>query len=256
MSEEEQQLMTQEQQIEISDEDQKLVDDAVKFINEKANETVYKGSIEIGEYILKEFFDNDIEKAQSKNPTKKVSFNKLCEREDLVVHPNTLAKMVKVVCQEKFFLDEKLDTTTMSYTHKASLVKMPMDMRKITMAKQCIEECWPTRKLDEEIQKALDSLKNPQNNSLIRTTQKCIKKIENVIEIVDSSDFSYKHKELSNMDENKRDKLLQEIKTLQDKIKMTNLNEVSQKCNKLIKALEKIKNAESSDKESTATAQL
>lgn len=253
MSEE---LITSGQKEEISAEDQKLVDDAVKFINEKANETVYKGSLEIGEYILKVFFDNDIEKAQSKNPTKKVSFNKLCEREDLVVHPNTLAKMVKVVCQEKFFLDKKFDTTALSYTHKASLVKMPMDMGKITMAKQCIEEGWTTRKLDNEIQNELDLLKNPQKNSLIRTTQKCIQRIENVIEIVDSSDFSYKHKELSNMDENKRDKLLQAIKTLQDKIKMTNLNEVSQKCNKLIKALEKIKNAESSDKDSTATAQL
>ncbi len=29
-----------------------LVDDAVKFINEKSNETVYKGYEEIGNYIL------------------------------------------------------------------------------------------------------------------------------------------------------------------------------------------------------------
>ena len=33
--------------------DQALVDKSIKFINEKANESVYKGSIEIGEYILK-----------------------------------------------------------------------------------------------------------------------------------------------------------------------------------------------------------
>ncbi len=36
------------------------IENAVEFINEKANETVFKGSIEIGQYILEKFFDNDI----------------------------------------------------------------------------------------------------------------------------------------------------------------------------------------------------
>ncbi len=36
------------------------INKAVKFINEKANEALYKGSIEIGQYILENFFDNNI----------------------------------------------------------------------------------------------------------------------------------------------------------------------------------------------------
>ena len=34
----------------VEENSEKIVNDAVRFINEKANETLYKGSIEIGEY--------------------------------------------------------------------------------------------------------------------------------------------------------------------------------------------------------------
>lgn len=67
------------------EQDKKRVDDAVKFINEKANETVYKGSMEIGAYIL-------------------------------------------------------VDTSKLSYTHKALLVKLDNDIKKINFLKKCIKE--------------------------------------------------------------------------------------------------------------------
>ena len=90
---------------------EKLIDDAVQFINEKANETLYKGSIEIGEYILEHFFNGDPKLASSKNPKKQQSFNKLCDRNDLIVHPNQLGLMVRVASQEKYFIEKEIDTT-------------------------------------------------------------------------------------------------------------------------------------------------
>ncbi|MCP4715255.1 MAG: hypothetical protein GY868_09075, partial [Deltaproteobacteria bacterium] len=39
----------------------KEIQDAVDFINEKANQAVYQGYTEIGKYILEKFFEDDIE---------------------------------------------------------------------------------------------------------------------------------------------------------------------------------------------------
>ena len=76
--------------------DEKLVEDSVNFINAKVAESVFKGSLEIGEYLLKSFFDDDIELACSKNRYKSASFSALCERRDLAVSYSTLTKMVRV----------------------------------------------------------------------------------------------------------------------------------------------------------------
>ncbi|SLM30876.1 hypothetical protein MTBBW1_2500025 [Desulfamplus magnetovallimortis] len=55
----------------VDSKEENLIDDAVKFINEKASEVIYKGHEEIGRYILEKFYDDDIKEATSKNPKKK-----------------------------------------------------------------------------------------------------------------------------------------------------------------------------------------
>lgn len=220
-----------------------LIEEAVKFINEKSNETVYKGYEEIGNYILEHFFDNDIAKAQSKDPTKKVSFNKLCEREDLIVHPNTLALMMRVACQEKIFVDNKIDITALSYTHKSLLVKMDSDKHKtikINLTKKCIKENWSTRRLDEEIKKKLKALQTDPPKSLIRTTQRCIKRIDTVIETVDGSDFTFDSEELTKMSGTRRRELIKHANDLKAKIDQIKLYDISNDCDSLIEELEKI----------------
>ena len=46
--------------------DTNLIDEAVEFINEKYHENAYKMAIEIGTYVLKEFFCDDIALAASR----------------------------------------------------------------------------------------------------------------------------------------------------------------------------------------------
>ena len=50
--------------------DQSVIDNAVQFINEKANEFVYSGYEQIGRYLLERFFNNDIILASSRSPRK------------------------------------------------------------------------------------------------------------------------------------------------------------------------------------------
>ena len=135
--------------------DQALVNDAVHFINEKANEHVYKAYEEIGNYLLEKFFNNDIALASSKNPRKSASYSQLCKREDLAIHPARLGVMVRVAAQEQFFASKKLPSDKLSYTHKAELVKLPDDQRKIDLVKECIKKSIASRQLAERVSEIL-----------------------------------------------------------------------------------------------------
>jgi len=120
--------------------DPALIDRSVKFINKTIIATSYKGSLEIGEYLLEHFFDNDIEKASSRNPHKPLSFQKLCKRDDLGVHPSTLSRMVKVASQEKYFVQEKTDTKGLTYSNRLEFTKLPNDKKKLKLVEKCIKE--------------------------------------------------------------------------------------------------------------------
>lgn len=132
--------------------DAKLIEEAVRFINEKYNETVYKGAMEIGAYVLKHFFNDDIALASSRNPRKATSYRALCQAAGLIPRPETLSVMVRVAAQEKFFLSKKLETGSLSYTHKAELVKLPNDVEKVKLVKSAIKKALTTRQLEERIE--------------------------------------------------------------------------------------------------------
>jgi len=133
--------------------DKALINDAVNFINEKANETLYRGSEEIGAYLLERFFGNDIAVASSRKPHKSASYAALCQRGDLAVHPATLSLMVRVAAQEVFFKVKGFDPTGLSYTHKAELVKLPNTPVKIRLAKKSLKSTFTSRLLSEEVKK-------------------------------------------------------------------------------------------------------
>ena len=120
--------------------DPALIDRSVKFINKTIIATSYKGSLEIGEYLLEHFFDNDIEKASSRNPHKPLSFQKLCKRDDLGVHPSTLSRMVKVASQEKYFVQKQTDTKGLTYSNRLEFTKLPNDQKKLKLVEKCIKE--------------------------------------------------------------------------------------------------------------------
>jgi|GEM_PF-1226769 len=222
--------------------DEKLINDAVQFINEKANETLYKGSIDIGEYILKRFFEGDPKLASSKNPKKQQSFNKLCERDDLIVHPNQLGLMVRVASQEQYFIEKKIDIKALSYTHKASLVKLDNSLKKNNMVKKCIEEEWSTRQLEDVIKKHLKTLPSSSKPSLIRTTKKYIAKIDDVLKTTEDSELDFDIDDISKMTGKKREDLKTYLSDLETKAKegMDRSKTISERCSSALKELVKI----------------
>ncbi|MFC1857938.1 hypothetical protein ACFL9U_07890 [Thermodesulfobacteriota bacterium] len=124
-----------------------LVDAAVVFINQTVAEKVSTGSLEIGAYLLKTFFNNDIELATSKDSNKPVSYSALCSRPDLAVSRWTLSRMVRVAAQEKFLASKRVRTTGLSYVQRMELIKLPNDDRKVELVRHCIKEGLATRDL-------------------------------------------------------------------------------------------------------------
>ncbi len=219
--------------------DETLIDSAVGFINEIANKTIYKGSIEIGEYILEHFFGNDIKLASSKNPKKLSSFYKLCERQDLTVHPNRLGLMVRVASQERYLVEKKVNTEGLSYTHKATLVKLDNTKIKIKTIQKCIEKKWSTRELDDEIKILIQGLSSSTSPSLIRTAKKYITKVDDVLKAVNDSSLDIEDGELFKMSDKKRKELenyLNQLKTkIGDTVKKT--GDISTGCDELLAKL-------------------
>jgi len=224
--------------------DKETLDAAVEFINETANETIYKGSVKIGEYILKHIFNDDIKVATSRNPQKKESFRRLCERDDLNIHPNRLGLMVRVASQERFLVNKKVDIGLLTYTHKASLVKLDNNSKKISLIKKCIEKKMTTRGLDSEINKELKRLSSNRGPSLIQTTRKYINQVETVLETVQNNSLQINESKLSDMSLDRLTNLETHLKDLKKKAEDAEKRTkgLTLGCNDLLAKLTAVKN--------------
>lgn len=147
----------------LSPEEKKKIEEAVVFINEKAQETIYRGAEEIGAYILENFFNNDIVEATSRNPRKSLSYRTLCKHPNLVIKFEQLSVMVRVAAQERFLLDNHIDTTKLSYSHKAELVKLDNGTDKLALLKSLISKPLSVRELQDKVWRLRkDSTQVPQ----------------------------------------------------------------------------------------------
>ena len=218
--------------------DDELVEAAVVFINERANQAVYKAYEEIGKYLLKNFFGNDIEQATSRNPRKPVSYRALCERPDLALRPDQFSVMIRVSAQEKFFELKNVDASTLSYTHKAELVKLPTtkpehETFKVELVSRIANEGLSTRKIQEIISKHLEEGKPPLS------PQSPIKLIEEVKELVKEDNlvkYDFTKERLKRLQAKKQDKLRSDAEGAK-----AELTKFVEKCNSLIGLLDELK---------------
>ena len=211
--------------------DQALIDESVKIINDIVVKTMYKGSLEIGQYLLKHFFKDDIKLASSKNPNKPVSFKALCKRTDLDVHPSTLSRMVRVASQEKYFEQNNLKTESLSYSHKIEFIKLPNDKNKLQLVKKCITETISCRKLAEDIL----AIRQESRKETEPSPLKLITSVDRLIEGTQIATLLSKPEKLQNMRPNTRNDIRERASDLLEK-----MGTISKDCNKLIKTIDQI----------------
>lgn len=215
-------------------EQQKLDDEAVQFINSTIQETLYKGAIEIGQYLLEKYFDNDPKLASSRNPKKAASFQRLCDHPDLKVDARTLSRMVRVAVQEKTLGANNINLEQIGYTHRISLLKIDDDGRKIELVQKCIAESLSTRAfnelIDEELEDESKGQDEPPKNPVM-----FVKKIDRFLE--DSRKIASLKSgiALNKLAPTKREELKEETEKL-----LAHMKEITQECNELIKAIGRI----------------
>lgn len=86
------------------------VEDAVAFLHEQKVEMEAELTLRakvIGDYLIHHFFDNDLAEVSSQNPTKNVSFKKLCERTDLPFSESALRRFIHVAINFRVLPGEK-----------------------------------------------------------------------------------------------------------------------------------------------------
>ena len=218
----------------------KLIEDSVEFINAKANETLYKGSLEIGNYILKHFFNDDIELASSKNPRKPNSYKALCRHKELSVPYSTLTIMVRVAAQERFLVKNNIDTDKIGYTHKATLIRLENDDEKIYLAKKCLNENLSSRKLSEIVKKSHGRLSDDRKKNQDETAFRNIVKLEQLIGRSEKSGLVTDISKMRSMKTKTRQDLREKATELLEIMAQT-----TKDCKKILKNLEKVEKEKS-----------
>ncbi len=146
------------------------INEIVAHINRLAETSYYKTAVDIGEYILKNCFNNDPGFARSRNPNKAVSFNKLESHEDLKIKPRQLNQFLNIAVQERFlvlnFTEEELQF--LGYSHRVELLPIKDPNKTVHYARMCIDNKWKVRQLRDKISPYLEaSQKGPSRLALI-----------------------------------------------------------------------------------------
>ena len=174
-----------------------IIDKAVQKINELIGNKYYETAIEVGNYVLTTFFNNDIKEVKSKNPNKLQSFKKLCERPDLQVHPKHLNQMVQVAIQEKLLIDNlgKDKASKLGYSLKAELLKIHNDELKIKTAKKWIANPKTIAEAKKDI--ALLRESNTATSDLIPINSLFVDQLETISEWTENDELEDKLNKLS-----------------------------------------------------------
>jgi hypothetical protein len=166
--------------------DNQLVDEAVAFINSKKavyDKHVLDAAIEIGDWVLENFFDNDFEEATSRDPKKKRSYAALKKRSDLNIDTPMLSRMVKVTWQKKFFEDEGADDalTPLSFSHRAELIRLPFKKVMIETARESNDRELSSRQLKELVTEKLKGIKGTPEKDLVKSFRHASRKVSDLL---------------------------------------------------------------------------
>ncbi len=149
------------------DTEETKINNAVNEINQMIGDSYFSTAIKVGDYIFNYFFDNDPKKVKSKDPNKRNSFNKLCQRSELKVHPKHLYQMVVIAVQEKLLLNgiiktnksiagiEKDKLDKLNYSIKVELLKVASEKNKLKYANHFIDNNFTVMQAREYIKSKL-----------------------------------------------------------------------------------------------------
>lgn len=154
------------------------VKEIVRQVNELADKTIEKGSLEIGDLVLGTVFKGDLSEALSHNPQKHASLTSICQDPDSLVRDRKrLGSWVKAAAVRKALNDSQVDCSKLKYSHFAALLKVSDEAKRQELAAEANKSGWSVRDLNEKIDV------NTQSGSSDGRAKALMKKVEHPLEL-------------------------------------------------------------------------
>jgi len=136
--------------------DEDLVEEAYKTIESIVVQHFTKTMEEVGEYLIKNFFDDDVERALSQNPTKKKSLGKLIAklRSEGEGSPSRtwIYNSVKLVADKRYFEENHVkEYSKLKHSHKVYLTHVKDMETKKDLVIETVKKGYSVAQLKERI---------------------------------------------------------------------------------------------------------
>jgi hypothetical protein len=139
-----------------------LIEDAVRFINFTTRKMLSDYALNIGDYLLTRFFNDDALLASSTDRYKNASFSQLCKRPDISLTRQTMGEMVRMSAQFRIFNSISIDISPLNYTKQLYLTRLPHSETKLDLAMECLNDGMTSDALLDRIQEIKKALNPPE----------------------------------------------------------------------------------------------
>lgn len=197
--------------------DEAKLDEAVQEVNSLAKATVLAGAIEIGRYLLREFFDDDPEKARSQDPTKAASIRKIAEHPELLVSGTTIFNSIRVAVDDRL-LGENPAYKQLPWSHRVALLPVADPKKKAKLAALAARKALRVRELRAKVQALGEAARAAGADGEVPrrgrrpdpVSVKLVKRAQAALRVLPDG-FDLKA-EVEGLDRERRDRLVDEIK--------------------------------------------
>ena len=128
------------------------VKEVVQKINEIAVKTVERGIMEIGEYVLSEVFQDNLEDVLSHSPYKSASLRQICEDPDLMVDRRRLGLYVRAAALRKELQGKNVNCANLRFSQLTALLRVRDAEKRLELAAEADQNGLSARVIQERIE--------------------------------------------------------------------------------------------------------
>jgi hypothetical protein len=154
----------------------------VAEINKIAQRTVERGKMEIGQYILKNVFDGDIQEVLARNPNKSRSLRAICSHPDLMVDHRKLGSWVKAAALRLDLEGNGLDVSKLSFTHFVILLRVGSPEKRIELARKIVKK-------GMSMKETLDAVNVIKRKAMPSKGKEMLKKLADPLKLFNDADY-------------------------------------------------------------------
>ena len=202
------------------------MDEAVVWIQAKLSDTVYRGMLDVGNYLFEKFFDGDLEKVKSQNPHKNASFRRLvkqCDTVEFPVSPTWLCNAVNLAVWDRLIPARAREYRSLPQSYQLLLLPMGDPKQVVRLAKVAVSEGHNVRSLralvrEERAKRGKDPRGRKPKPVELKALDRCIKALSD--EQIASKLKNGEPFELSNKDSDAANQKIDEVFSTLEKWKV------------------------------------